>query len=158
MTLSNIGPSRGRSIHETGNVMGGMAATVVSPEDVKKRAERYVISTAAVTIREVLQPTTAGRDVTPSSSKRSILQKICVRVSLEVWRGMFHVWHMFATILLKGCELSKGPPTSSRMHSRQIAGFDRSGPNPLTLAGQSASASTLSIATLNVSLAITRDD
>lgn len=31
-----------------------------------------------------------------------------VRVSLEVWPGMFHVWHMFAAILPEGMDALKG--------------------------------------------------
>ncbi|MBA8878299.1 alpha/beta hydrolase [Phyllobacterium myrsinacearum] len=34
-----------------------------------------------------------------------------VRVSLEVWPGMFHVWHMFAAILTEGMEALKGAAT-----------------------------------------------
>lgn len=31
-----------------------------------------------------------------------------VRVSLEVWPGMFHVWHMFAAILPEGMQALQG--------------------------------------------------
>jgi epsilon-lactone hydrolase len=34
-----------------------------------------------------------------------------VRVSLEVWPGMFHVWHMFATILPEGMQALEGAAT-----------------------------------------------